>query len=164
MNYNNNPSFIVSNEILTQNGYFNQGDISYKIAGNLINNHFKTKEQVEGFIKNKMDFLCDAGLISFNGFYYYVNRQENYIVSITNETRFSCEKGGTMNKKQEEQFNKEVKKTLEDVRFQGLKAGAAGILGAVLGMCNEGKTVEDIKDFCEKSLNLDGMKEGFKHE
>jgi len=43
-----------------------------------------------------------------------------------------------------------------------LKDGAAGILGAVLEMCNSGKTdakiVKDIKDFCEKSLNMDGMK------
>lgn len=46
----------------------------------------------------------------------------------------------------------------EEVRFAGLKAGATGILGAILNMCNEGKTVEDIKDFCEKSLNLKGMK------
>lgn len=53
---------------------------------------------------------------------------------------------------------KQIKSTLEEVRFQGLKAGAAGILGAVLEMCNTGKTVENIKEFCEKSLNMDGMK------
>lgn len=64
----------------------------------------------------------------------------------------------TLTKKQEKQMNDQIKKTLEEVRFQGLKAGAAGILGAVLDMCNTGKTVEDIKEFCEKSLNMDGMK------
>lgn len=67
-----------------------------------------------------------------------------------------------LSKKQEKQLNGEIKKTLEEVRFQGLKAGAAGILGAVLEMCNSGKTdteiVREIKDFCEKSLNMDGMK------
>ena len=63
-----------------------------------------------------------------------------------------------LTKKQEKQLNGKIKKTLEEVRFQGLKAGTAGILGAVLDMCNAGKTVEDIKDFCEKSLNMDGMK------
>lgn len=63
-----------------------------------------------------------------------------------------------LTKKQEKQLNGEIKKTLEGVRFQGLKAGAAGILGAVLDMCNSGKTVEDIKEFCVKSLNMDGMK------
>lgn len=63
-----------------------------------------------------------------------------------------------LTKKQEKQLNGEIKKTLEEIRFQGLKAGAAGILGAVLDMCNSGKTVEDIKDFCEKSLGMDGMK------
>lgn len=48
--------------------------------------------------------------------------------------------------------------TLKEVQFQGLKLGAKGILGAILNMCNEGKTIEDIKDFCEKSLDIDGMK------
>ena len=63
-----------------------------------------------------------------------------------------------LTKKQEKQMNDKIKKTLEEVQFQGLKAGATGILGAVLDMCNTGKTVEDIKDFCVKSLNMDGMK------
>ena len=64
--------------------------------------------------------------------------------------------------KQEKQLNGEIKKSLEEVRFQGLKAGAAGILGAVLEMCNSGKSdadiVKDIKGFCEKALKMDGMK------
>lgn len=67
-----------------------------------------------------------------------------------------------LTKKQEKQMTNQFKKTLEEVRFQGLKAGAAGILGAVLEMCNSGKTdaeiVKDIKKFCEKSLNFDEMK------
>ena len=67
-----------------------------------------------------------------------------------------------LTKKQEKQMNDQIKKTLEEGRFQGLKAGAVGILGAVLEMCNSGKTdtdiVKEIKEFCEKSLNMDGMK------
>ena len=67
-----------------------------------------------------------------------------------------------LTKKQEKQMNDQIKKTLEEVRLQGLKAGATGILGAVLEMCNSGKSyvdiVKDIKGFCEKSLNMDGMK------
>lgn len=67
-----------------------------------------------------------------------------------------------LTKKQEKQLNDQIKKTLEEIRSQGLKAGAAGILGAVLEMCNSGKSdadiVKDIKVFCEKSLNMDGMK------
>lgn len=67
-----------------------------------------------------------------------------------------------LSKKQEKQLNGEIKKTLEEVRFQGMKAGAAGILGAVLEKCNSGKTdaeiIKDIKDFCEKSLNFDEIK------
>lgn len=56
-----------------------------------------------------------------------------------------------LSKKQEKQLNGEIKKILEEVRFQGLKAGADGILGAVLEMCNSGKTdadiVKDIRGF-----------------
>lgn len=67
-----------------------------------------------------------------------------------------------LTKKQEKQMNDQIKKTLEEVRFQGLKAGAIGILGAVLEMCNSDKLdtdiVKEIKAFCEKSLNMDGMK------
>ena len=63
-----------------------------------------------------------------------------------------------MTKEQEKTLDKKLKDTLKEVQFQGLKTGAKGILGAVLNMCNEGKTVEDIKNFCEKSLNMEGMK------
>lgn len=67
-----------------------------------------------------------------------------------------------LTKKQEKQMNDQIKKTLEEIRFQGLKAGAAGILGAVLEMCNSGKAdegiVKEIREFCEKSLNMDEMK------
>lgn len=44
------------------------------------------------------------------------------------------------------------------MHFQGLKAGAKGILSTVLNMCNEGKTIEDLKEFCKNSLNMEGMK------
>jgi len=63
-----------------------------------------------------------------------------------------------LTKKQEKQINREIKSTLEEVRFQELKAGAAGILGAVLDMCNSGKMnediVKDIRDFCEKFFGI----------
>lgn len=62
------------------------------------------------------------------------------------------------NKNAEKLFQKAAEETLSKVRLDGMRAGAAGILGAVLNMCNEGKSVSDIKSFCEKSLNLDGMK------
>jgi len=63
------------------------------------------------------------------------------------------------NKNAEKQFQKTAEETLSKVQLNGMRAGATGILGAVLNMCNEGKSVSDIKSFCEKSLNLDGMKE-----
>lgn len=50
------------------------------------------------------------------------------------------------------QQEKEIMEVIDKIKIQGIKAGAKGILGAVLKMCNEGKTVSDIKGFCEKSL------------
>jgi len=61
-------------------------------------------------------------------------------------------------KNNDELFQKAAKETLEKVRLSGMKAGAYGILGAILDMCKQGKSINDIKEFCEKSLNLDGMK------
>lgn len=63
-----------------------------------------------------------------------------------------------MTKQQEKIVTEKFKEQLKEANFQGLKAGAKGILGAVLDMCNQGKTVEDIKQFCETSLGMDGMK------
>lgn len=62
------------------------------------------------------------------------------------------------NKNAEKLFQKTAEDTVNKVRLAGMRAGATGILGAVLNMCNEGKGVADIKSFCEKSLNFDGMK------
>lgn len=62
------------------------------------------------------------------------------------------------NKNTEKLFLKTAEDTVNKVRLAGMRAGATGILGAVLDMCNEGKSVADVKSFCEKSLNLDGMK------
>lgn len=63
------------------------------------------------------------------------------------------------NKNAEKQFLKTAEDTVSKVRLAGMRAGATGILGAVLNMCNEGKSVTDIKTFCERTLNLDGMKQ-----
>lgn len=57
-----------------------------------------------------------------------------------------------MTEQQRIKMNEEFRKTLENVRFAGLRAGAKGILGAVLEMCKSGKTVKDIEKFCETSL------------
>ncbi len=63
-----------------------------------------------------------------------------------------------LTKKQETQLNNKIKDTLKNFELQGMKIGAVGILGAILDMCNDNKTVEDIKEFCEKSLSMEGMK------
>lgn len=63
------------------------------------------------------------------------------------------------NKSLENLFQKIAEDTVSKVRLAGMRAGATGILGAVLNMCNEGKSVSDIKSFCERSLSLDGMKQ-----
>lgn len=57
-----------------------------------------------------------------------------------------------MTKKQERELENKIKIIIDEQRIQGIKAGAKGILGAVLKMCNDGKTVADIKEFCEKRL------------
>lgn len=57
-----------------------------------------------------------------------------------------------MTKEQEQEMIKEMKKTLETVRLAGMKAGATGMLGAVLDMCNQGRRMVDIKKFCENPL------------
>lgn len=62
-----------------------------------------------------------------------------------------------MTKQEEKLLSRKIENSLKDAHFQGLKAGAKGILGTVLDMCNKGKSVEDIKKFCETSLNLKGM-------
>lgn len=62
-----------------------------------------------------------------------------------------------MTKQQEKEFEKLFTENLKEAHFQGLKVGAKGILGTILDMCNEGKSVEDIKKFCKTSLNMKGM-------
>lgn len=47
----------------------------------------------------------------------------------------------------EKSFQKTAEDTVNKVRLAGMRAGATGILGAVLNMCNEGKSVTDIKSF-----------------
>lgn len=59
-----------------------------------------------------------------------------------------------MTKKQEKELESKIKIIIDEQRIQGIKSGAKGILGAVLKMCNEGKTIADIKEFCEKSLGV----------
>jgi hypothetical protein len=58
----------------------------------------------------------------------------------------------------EKLFRETAGDTVSKIKLAGMRAGATGILGAVLNMCNEGKSVTDIKSFCEKSLNLEGLK------
>jgi hypothetical protein len=61
--------------------------------------------------------------------------------------------------KAEKLFQKTAEDTVGKVRLAGMRAGATGILGAVLNMCNEGKSFDEIKVFCEGALKLDGMKQ-----
>lgn len=57
-----------------------------------------------------------------------------------------------MTNRQEKEITKAIKARLEEVKIQGIRVGAKGILGAILKMCNEGKSVNDIKEFCQNSL------------
>lgn len=59
----------------------------------------------------------------------------------------------------EKLFRETAGDTVSKVKLAGMRAGATGILGTVLNMCKEGKSIDEIKAFCEKSLNLDGMRQ-----
>lgn len=59
-----------------------------------------------------------------------------------------------MTKEQEQQMEQMFREKLKEQHSNGMKAGATGILGAVLDMCSEGKTVDDIKKFCETMLDV----------
>lgn len=63
-----------------------------------------------------------------------------------------------MTKQQEIILEETISEQMQKVRFDGLRAGAAGMLGSVLEMCKEGKTIADIQQFCETMLNLKGIR------
>lgn len=58
----------------------------------------------------------------------------------------------------EEKIQEEFRKILQNTFDKGILQGCVGILGAVKNMCDEGKTVEDIKEFCEKYLEKNRLK------
>lgn len=63
-----------------------------------------------------------------------------------------------MTKEDEELFAKIFDERLSEVRLAGLTAGAKGISGAILEMCNSGKPaaeiVNEIRQMCETGLGL----------
>lgn len=65
-----------------------------------------------------------------------------------------------MDKNVEVYLKEQMKETLSKVRFAGMKAGATGILKAILDMCNNEKSVIEIKEFCEQALSTKNMKVG----
>ena len=69
----NSPDFIISNEILFREGTFTIEDIVEKVAKILVDSVFSTLEQLESFIKRKVASLCEIGLVSDTGLYYYVS-------------------------------------------------------------------------------------------
>ena len=69
----NSPDFIISNEILFREGTFTIEDIIEKVAKILVDSVFSTLEQLESFIKSKVASLCEIGLVSDAGLYYYVS-------------------------------------------------------------------------------------------
>lgn len=63
-----------------------------------------------------------------------------------------------ISEKQMKEIETNFIENIKKAQFEGLKEGSKAMLGVILKMCNEGKTVKDIKRFCEYSLNLEGMK------
>ncbi|EXG87736.1 hypothetical protein K413DRAFT_4634 [Clostridium sp. ASBs410] len=70
-----------------------------------------------------------------------------------------------MNREDELKIEATIKENMEKVRFEGLAAGAKGISGAVLDICNDKSIKNDtvrinkVRDFCAIGL---GLKKGKK--
>lgn len=70
-----------------------------------------------------------------------------------------------MNREDELKLEATIKENMEKVRFEGLTAGAKGVTGAILEICNDKNTRNDtvrinkIRDFCMIGL---GLKKGDK--
>ncbi len=69
-----------------------------------------------------------------------------------------------LNKQQSKDWNKtqqdlrdKIQEKVQENYMQGLKAGAAGMVGTILDMLNEGKTREDIEHFCKKFVQVNNI-------
>lgn len=58
---------------------------------------------------------------------------------------------------QEKIIEAKLNETIEKVRLAGMKAGAKAILGSILQMCKEERSVGYIRKYCETSLGLKGF-------
>lgn len=71
-NLENSADYIVSNEILLQRGEFTFDTIVTSLTSRL-NSFFDTMDAIKLFIEKKIEALCNVGLVSYTGLYYYVN-------------------------------------------------------------------------------------------
>lgn len=72
-----------------------------------------------------------------------------------------------MNKNQEERLNKEIREQMQNVRDFGLLLGSKAIYGAVLEKAKdntktEHERIQNIVDFCERSLGVANRNEDVK--
>lgn len=65
--------YIVANEILFYEGTFTIEDILKAVQDKLLNKLFKTIKEIKDFIEDKVSLLCEIGIVSDTGLYYYVN-------------------------------------------------------------------------------------------
>lgn len=68
-----NANYIVANEILLYQGNFTIEDILESVQDKLLNKIFDTIEDIKMFIEHKVSTLCEIGLVSDTGLYFYVN-------------------------------------------------------------------------------------------
>lgn len=64
-------SYIVSTEILNRTGDFTPYEIMEAVQTKL-EPILRDEEKIKGFVKNKINALCECGLISGTGIIYYV--------------------------------------------------------------------------------------------
>lgn len=67
-----NISRIVVIAVLSRNGKFTLKDIVNEVSG-LILQEFNNVEEMEKYIKRKIDTMCELGLLNSTGLYYFSN-------------------------------------------------------------------------------------------
>lgn len=66
----NRASYVVSDTVLKQIGKFTLTDI-LDIVGDKIRNQFKSDEEMVKYVKNKLNAICEFGLVGRTSIYYF---------------------------------------------------------------------------------------------
>lgn len=70
MNNDLKPGFVVSDAILTREGMFTVEDIMNSVK-EVLSQFFSSSQEILSYITNKLNSMCDFGLIGRTDFYYF---------------------------------------------------------------------------------------------